>query len=262
MGVLSITFRGPFLVVIPQPKGGVSGGTVDVYAPRCVQHLGSVFYGDGSLPLHGRHRAGDAQQYVLSGPAANSGKISFQWNTRLSEASPILSPESHAPGTAYTLNAADAYFRITVPRPKIFYATNLVRDTEVVLEGTPRQSFPYWFTSFRLYYDWDLTTPVQLNPPVNAGSTAYFVTPPVGKPPAGSPAGWLPLADAGDIEVHFQGPELNDPDHQDASDCFNAIAQLAGLPWWLNFKHAAAGGAQDRTGSDCLAIPIVAGLNN
>ena len=262
MSALSITFRGPFLIVIPPSKGGAPAATVDVYAPRCANHLGSVFYGDASLPLHGRHRAGDAQQYVLSGPSANTGRISFQWNSRLTDASPILSPESHAPGTAYTLNPTDAYFRITVPRPKIFYATNLVRDTEVVFQGTPQQRFPYWFTSFRLYYDWDLATPIQLRPPANAGSAAHFVTPPVGKPPAGSPAGWLPLADAGDIEVRFQGPEVNDSDHEDASECFSAIAHLAGLPWWLNFNHGAAGGAQVRTGSDCLAIPIVAGLNN
>lgn len=262
MGTLSVTFRGPFLIVIPPSQGGGVSATVDIYAPRCTDHLGSVFYGDGSLPLHGRSRAGDGQQYVLSGPAANAGKISYQWNMSLTTASPILSPEMHAPGTPYTPSAANAYFRITVPRPKIFYALNLVRDTEVVVQGAARQNFPYWYTAFRLYYDWDLKTPVQLKPPANAGSMAHFITPPIGGPAAGSPGGWLPLADSGDIEVQFQGPELNDPDHQDASECFSAIAQLAGLSWWLNFKHAAAGGAQDHTGSDCLAIPILAGLNN
>jgi len=262
MGVLTITFRGPFLVVIPPPQGATASTTAEIYAPKCADHRGSIFYGDGSLPIHGRHRAGDGQQYVLTGPPAGTGRISCQWNTNLATASPILSPETHAPGTAYTPALANAYFRITVPRPKIFYGLNLVRDTEVVTQGSARQNFPYWATSFRLYYDWDLTTPIQLKPPVNAGSTACYITPPVGKPAAGSPGGWLPLADSGDIEVRFQGPSLSDPDHQDASDCFNAIAQLAGLPWWLNFKHAAVGGAQDHTGSDCMAVPILAGLNH
>ena len=156
------------------------------------------------------------------------------------------------------------YFMITVPRPTIFYGLDWVNDTEVVPQkSAPTQVFgKAWSTAFRLYYQWDLVTPILLQRPPNEYPISMAITPPAGTIP-GAPAGWLPLSDCGDIEFQFEGPEMSDPDHQDASACFSQIVQLAGIPWWLNFSNgAASGGAAFRTGSDCKALPVVIGYNN
>jgi hypothetical protein len=264
MGMLSLTFVGPFVFVVPTAKGGSPSSTVNIYAPKCQGHLGAVYYGDGSYPLSGRFRTGGSHQYTVGGVDANTGNISFQWNSALFSTSPILSPESQTPKTPYTPNFSDAYFCITAPRPKIYYALNIVNDTEVVTSGEPAGNFSNWSTAFRLYYDWDLKKPISLQPPKygSVAPPAYYLTPPAGGPPA-TPPGWSSLGETGDVEFRLDSPSLTDPDHQDASACFDQMVQLAGLSWWLNFDTGTGGGgAQFHNGSDCLALSLVVGLNN
>jgi hypothetical protein len=268
MGMLSLTFRGPFLVVVPPPTGGVPSPTISIYAPCCDQHLGSVFFGDGSYPIFGSLMKGNELVYTVSGAdnglVTNPGKISYQWDWSLGNTDITLSPDNPAaPQNPAAPALSNAYFCITVPRPKIFYALGAVPDTEVVPNNASATNvFPNWATCFRLYYDWNLTTQINLTFPVNAGGQTKGITPPAGSI-AGAPGTWLPLADSGDIEFQYNGPGNSDPDHQDAFTCFSRIAQLAGIPWWLNFDNGdAGGGAAFRTGSDCTALPIVVGMNN
>src|SRR5215472_14306635 len=141
MGMLTLTFRGPFLFVVPPPAGGAPSPTVNIYAPVCDQHLGSVFFGDGSLPLYGNRRSGSAMQYSVLGPAANVGPITFQWNPRLSANPAFISPDLQNPPVPTNLNPGLAYFVVTAPRPKIFYALDVVRDTEVVTGPAPTNAF-------------------------------------------------------------------------------------------------------------------------
>jgi hypothetical protein len=263
MGLLSLTFRGPFLFVVPPPVAGAPAPTVTIYAPKCDSHLGSVFFGNGSHPIFGNAQNGSTQKYAVIGVQPNTSRISYQWDLGTTNRSMILSPDSMVPPPPYNPNLASAYFSITVPRPKIFYALNSVNDTEVVTGAAPTGNYPNLLTAFRLYYDWDLTTLIQLQVPANVGPMPWPITPPAGAVPPGAPAGWLPLADSGDIEFQFEGPDMSDPDHQDASSCFDQIAKMAGIPWWLSFDNSGgAGGHLFRTGSDCLALPIVLGLNN
>jgi hypothetical protein len=265
MGMLTLTFRGPFLFVVPTPTGGVRSQTVDIYAPACEGHLGSVFFGGGSYPIYGRCQQGDSQTYSVSGVnPPKSGIISYQWDFDTFGTSPIVSPDMLGNPPQYASKFPDAYFHINVPRPKVFYALDIVGDTGVMGLDNAVLPFPFHLTAFRLYYDWDLVTPIKLLAPstVKPANTFYTVTPPVGGPPAGMP-NWLPLADAGDIEFQFEGPGMSDPDHQDASACFAEIANLAGLPWWLDYDNGGGGGGVAfRTGSDCHALPIVLGMNN
>jgi hypothetical protein len=263
MGMLTLTFRGPFLFVVPPATGGVLSPTVDIYAPICSQHLGSVFFGDRSLSIFGNPQNGSAMQYVVRGVAPNPGVISFQWNFGLSTNSIFVSPDSSTPPVAAKLNPSFAYFRVTAPRPKIFYAMDMVTDTEVVKSGTPTNTFNSLLTAFRLYYDWDAITQITLTAPPNVSAVPFAITPPAGQPHPGSPASFLPLADTGDVEFEYEGPGMADPDHQDASSCFNQLALLAGLNWFLNFDNSGgSGGAQFHTGSDCTAVPLILGLNN
>ena len=272
MGMLSITFRGPFLFVVPEPIApGTPASTVTIYAPACAGHLGSVFFGDGAVSLYGSKQGGQYQTYEVSGgtPApgnsglvTNTGAISYQWDAEKTATSMILSPDD--PPISYTPALSAAYFSITVPRPSIFYALDAVLDTEVVTVGSaPTQSFDkYWMTAFRLYYDWDLVTSIDMQPPANVSPNPTSITPPAGTLQGALP-GWQALSDCGDIEFQYQGPVQGDADHRDAADCFHKIAKLAGVPWWLNFDFGANGGGPAwKTGSDCQALPIVLGLNN
>jgi len=263
MGMLSLTFRGPFLFVVPPANGANPSPTVDIWAPICDEHLGSVFYGDGSYPIYGNGQNGRVMKYAVMGVTPNGGAISFQWNPLLSATPIFVSPDTEAPPVPTNLNLKFAYFGITVPRPKIFYAMNSVKDTEIVKNGTVANIFPVVLTAFRLYYDWNLTSPVSLQTPPSVSAFPFIITPPAGPTLPGSPAGFLPLADAADIEFEYEGSGTADPDHQDASACFGGLAQLAGLPWFLNFDNSGGmGGGQFRRGSDCTAVPLVLGLNN
>jgi hypothetical protein len=269
MGTLTLTFRGPFLFVVPPPlDDGIPSPFVHIYAPQCAGHLGSVFFGDGAYPIYGRCQYGGSYTYRLTGVnPPDSGIISYQWDYATSgSVSPILSPDSMDNPPQYAATFPTAYFHIRVPRPKIFYALNTVNDTDIVTGASiPDPSGIRWLTAFRLYYDWDAATPapIRLFPPVTVlpKDTWWDITPPVGGPLAQMPE-WLPLADAGDIEFQYEGPVMGDPDHQDASACFNQLAKLAGLPWWLSFNSAGGGGAAFRTGSDCLALSMVLGTKN
>jgi hypothetical protein len=264
MGMLTLTFRGPFLFVVPPPTGGVPSTTVNIYAPVCDQHMGSVFFGDGSRPINGNRQNGSSMQYVIQGPAPHTGLISFQWNPLLSGDPAFICPDMQVPSVPTNVNPRLVYFYIIAPRPKIFYALDLVSDTEVVTGASPCNTFPVLLTSFRLHYDWDLKTAILLKAPTSVSSGAPFViTPPAGDPHPGAPVGFLPLGDTADIEFQYEGPGISDPDHQDASTCFAQLAQLAGLPWSLNFDNSGGiGGAAFRTGSDCTAIPLVIGVKN
>jgi len=122
----------------------------------------------------------------------------------------------------------------------------------------PQGNSDGYATALRFYYDWVVGTPVSLTSPVYP----FPPTPanPAPAPTAITPPAGAPLPEYGDIEIQYRGPDSGDPDHLDAIACFDQIAQLAGVSWWLNYYGANGGGPQLRTGSDCLAMPLVSGL--
>src|SRR2546430_2713824 len=72
MGMLAVTFRGPFAFCM-----GVE--SVDIVAPRCDNHHAAVFSVRRELPLCGRHKRGGEYVYSLqgSGITNNPGRINF-----------------------------------------------------------------------------------------------------------------------------------------------------------------------------------------
>jgi hypothetical protein len=268
---LSLTFRGPFLFVVPGCKDdGTPQDYVTIYAPQCEEHSGSVFWGDGSAPLYGRARLGGKLPYTLMGLNANDGKISYQWNAGISHDSPILGPE--AAGSAERCATStkllwDAYFSIRVPRPLVYYALNLVRDTEVVQDGNCKNNFVWWGTGFRLYYQIDPNNfnQLKLYPPdlsAGLGPNPILIVPPTGKRQLDHDD-WLPLPKVADVEFQFEASAGDDMEHRDATSCFGQITTLANLDWWLNFdNNPASGGAAVHSGADCGALPVVLGINN
>ena len=117
MNMLSLTFRGPFLFEVPLPKAGIPSPTVNIYAPQCDAHLGSIFYGNRSLAFYGSCAGGQNQAYVLTGQVplpgyiglvTNTGKISYQWDAANAGSNSILTPDN--PPVAYTPKVSNCYF--------------------------------------------------------------------------------------------------------------------------------------------------------
>ena len=264
---LSLTFRGPFLLVVPPYDGnGSLSKWITIYAPKCEGHSASVFWGDGAAHLFGRAHLGGKFPYRLTGPNANDGDISYQWNADLSPTNPILSPDTSGPPQRYKMNLWDAYFGISVPRPLVYYATDLIEDTEVVQQGDCKNDFSQrWATGFRLYYHWSHHRRLELFPseiPPGSSTEPIDVTPPVGKSYEQYPD-WHSLPESGDIEFQYESSGGDDLEHRDAASCFEQITKLIGLNWWLNFNNGAVpGGSAVHTGGDCEAVPMVVGINN
>jgi hypothetical protein len=108
----------------------------------------------------------------------------------------------------------------------------------------------------RFYYDWVVGAAVTIQGP--GYPLPYPPHPPATVniiPPAGAP-----LPDYADISVEYDGPESGDVDHKDAISCFNQIAKVAGVSWWLNYYNNSNGGPAVRSGSDCTAVPLVHGI--
>jgi hypothetical protein len=215
-------------------------------------------------------RLGGKFPYAITGPVPNGGKICYQWNYKLCpKQNPILSPEAPDSHDCYPTDQDllwSSYFAIQVPRPKIFYALNLVGDTEVIKSGDCKNDFTLsWSTGFRLYYDWQPDTQIYLDTPKVPPACEYshnIVTPPSGRRES-DPPGWLPLANDGDIEIQFESSSGDDLQHSDAMQCFAKITKLANLDWWLNFRNGEIGGGGTiHSGGDCLAIPMAIGINN
>jgi hypothetical protein len=239
-GLLSITFRGPFVFVFPKD----ATKNVDVYAPACDGHTAGIFYSTASLPITPMAQQGHNHVHQISGKSLSSH------GGAISKIGASLGKLPTAPGAGLALSA----FRVSVPRPKIVHGLIPV-DVEIVT-GSPTGTLQAYATALRFYYDWTVGTPVTLQGPGYPHPKPKNPPPPLNiTPPAGAP-----LPDYGDISIEHRGPESGDPDHTDAISCFAKIAQVAGVNWWLSFYNSSSGGPAVKTGADCGAVPLVSGI--
>lgn len=242
-GLLSITFRGPFVFSFP----ALSTGNVDVYAPKCDGHFAGIFWTDNACPVTGLDSQGGNHTYAIAGNgiAPSAGALSLL-------GAAVVSVASGVPA------AAKASFHLAVPRPKIVYGI-LPEQSEIVGKNfsSPTGVLSSYATGVRFYYDWDgtevsLSRPAYTHPKTGRTSAPpnQDITPPYGDP----------LPQFGDIEVQYGGPKSSDSDHLDAIACFKQIADLAGVPWWLSYYDAGGSGASVRTAVDCIAFPLLFGI--
>jgi hypothetical protein len=176
MGILAITFRGPFVFEINKDKD-----KVNAYAPKCDNHHAAIFTANSEWPLCGRYRNGGDYVYeiVWAGITASAGAIEYP---------PVDSKLIWDPPPGFTFDAASAYklpagggdmildapagtniykseanFCITLPKPKAIYPVNPA-PTEVVT-STPQYKPKAWATGLRFYYEGDLNKPINLIKP-------------------------------------------------------------------------------------------------
>lgn len=240
MGTLQFSFHGPFLYRF-------SRGQVEIYAPKCRDHAAGLFTAKNELPLTGRHRRGNSRCYRVDGPIFTPPA-----NT--------LSPLFHDPdNTILAVSATarpsfhQAHFCIVMPVPQVVIPL-LPNDVEVVDNstnppGTPTGALVRRATGLRFYYEADLSKVLNVSLDGSPASpwVSDFDAPDLGHPFA-------------DAEIRYAALHAEPLEHQDAYECFDQIASLAGLDWWLSFDNLAQlPGPQPfiKTGGDCHA-PILA----
>lgn len=239
---LQISFLGPFFYdfrVHFNPTDKVS-----VYAPNCPGHKAGIFTAKNEYPLGTRPKFGHKLEYVVDGDVFEDEEA--QYPRRINYCDPgklILNVTGKA-----TPNCTNAGFRLLVPVPQYVYPLNPSPEVEVVESETPQGARQRYATGLRFYYHADLEEKITMSVQENVVWYSDFDC----------------VCESGlrnsDVDVRMSDPSSGgDPDHDDAIDCFNSIAQLAGVQWWLNFNNPQNPPVPSgfvRGGSDCLA-PVV-----
>lgn len=238
MSTLQLSVHGPFLYRFTR-------GQVELYAAKCAEHAAGFFTAKNEVPLTGRHRHGNSRCYRVAGPV-------FAPN-------PASAPRFHDPdGTILDASRAAkpalhrSHFCLVLPLPQLVVPM-IPYDVEVVDNSTnpgakPTGKLKRHAAGLRFYYEADLSKTLTLT-----------------LDDSHAPA-WIADFDAtllghsfADAEIRYASVTPEVQEHQDAFECFDQLASLAGVDWWLSFDDSSKPhGAQPfaKTGADCRA-PIL-----
>jgi hypothetical protein len=247
-GTLTITFRGPFVFSVENDR-------IDVYAPKCEDHAAGLFWTAGEYPLTGLSQSGGQHTYAIRGAGINPGGAPGAI-THL-PVKPGMDGGILAGPAGSKAQTQHAYFHVSLPRPKIVYGMQSDSAEVVKTSAGPTGVNSNYATSVRFYYDWTVGSDVLMDVPFYQPSGSKNPPPiPINvTPPSGNG-----LPDFGDIELQFNGPDSGDGSHNDAISCFEQIALVAGVPWWLNYYNPHNTGSQVHSGTDCKAPAIILGV--
>lgn len=234
---LSITFSGPLLFVFPGPH---RNGFVHVLAPYCPYHEAGIFYSNGSQSeidlwnkalSYDNTLTGADRKYVIDGPGIEANLTSPQIVSELNPPGPQCGLAAAAPASIVRarldkIRLDKMLFRLSVPKPEYIYP--LYDDCLEVVTGygtDPSHVLTPHCTGFRFFYRWHPGSPIVLRPPAGEMPT---ITPPI----------FSEFNTVADIEVRYEGLNLNDENdpHADARACFASLAVLAGVEQWLNYE--------------------------
>jgi hypothetical protein len=239
MSTLQLSFHGPFLYRFTKAQ-------VEIYAPKCPGHAGGLFTAKNEIPLTGRHRQGNSRCYRIGGPV-------------FTPPSPLPAPRFYDPERTI-LDASKAakpaldtsHFSLVVPLPQTVVPMS-PSDVEVVDNSTnppgkPTSILMRRATALRFYYQADLSKNLMLTLDNSAAPVwaAAFDAPSLGH-------------DFADVEIRYTSGIQEDQEHQDAHECFDRLARLTGVDWWLCYEDPSKPyGTQafGKTGNDCRA-PIL-----
>jgi hypothetical protein len=238
MSTLQLSVHGPFLYRFTR-------GQLELYAAKCAGHTAGLFTAKNEVPLTGRHRHGNSRCYRITGPV-------------FTPPNPAQPPRFHDPDHTI-LDASQAakpalhqsHFCMVLPLPQLVVPL-IPYEVEVIdaanAGGKPSGKLERRAAGLRLYYEADLSKSLMLT---------------LDDSPA--PA-WIADFDAAllghsfaDAEIRYASVTPEIQEHHDALECFDNLASLAGVDWWLSFDDASKPhGAQPfaKTGADCRA-PIL-----
>lgn len=236
MGTLQLSFHGPFLYRFMPDQ-------VEIYAAKCPGHTAGIFTAKNELSFTGRHRHGNERCYRITGPVFTPPtplppvRFYDPYSTIL-DAPKVAEPALHT-----------AYFSVVAPLPQTVVPT-IPNPVEVVKPpAKPKGVLTSCATGLRFFYEADLSKNLMLTVDDSSG-----------------PA-WIADFDApslshafADAEIRYAPVALEQQQHQDALECFDQIASLAGLDWWLCYDdRSKPHGTQPFgiSGSDCRGPILV-----
>lgn len=232
MSTLQLSFHGPFLYHFKPNQ-------VEIHAPKCPGHTAGIFTAKNELPLTGRHRHGNERCYRITGPVFATP--SPPQRVRFHDPHETILDAPH--GTAPVPHTA--YFSIVAPLPQTVMPT-IPNDVEVVRPpAKPTGELTSKATGLRFFYEADLSKTLMLTVEGSSGPAwiADFDAPFLGH-------------EFDDVEIRYASVVPEQQEHQDAFECFDGIARLAGVDWWLCYEdRSKPHGPQPfgKTGSDCRA---------
>jgi hypothetical protein len=229
VGKLEVSFYGPFVTMLGRDP-------IEIYAPRCVGHYGSIFTTEKEAPLdHDPNDQGMNWVYAVtkSGILPNTSAI-----TAVNGATHLNPPTAFA----LTNDPRRAWFRLQFPKPT--HAVGIKVDP-VQIKGTNAPAGTGYATALRLIFDYDMDSPYF---ELSLGGIAILQTT-LQDYSASSPGS----SSRFDVTVRLVGPFLFDPAHDDARACFEATAKLfqsgnTDLDWKADYSRMSS---LARTGSDC-----------
>jgi hypothetical protein len=226
MSTLAITVHGPFAYVDNYQKDDVL-----LMAPMCPQHNGAMFSIGADTPLPGNRGKSTPPAAHIYRPAIGfSGpkrKATEQLPAWYGEGQCLRGPQIK------DLKAEDWRFWIVLPRPD-----SCARLNPVPVSVNGGSDLVTLAVGVRfLYTSWD-GNPVVL-PGVGMDPTFTFPE--------------VELTQYGDLQVELSGPVRDDPDHEDAMDCFSYLSGTLGYEWSVEFPVASIHAAH---GNDCHA-PVI-----
>ena len=213
-GLLILTIYGPFAYWEDETS-------IQLMGPPCPYHYGvistigeiDVTGKKSEFSLKGRRNNDPAgsvvdHQYVLDlGVAGSSKQNPMRAETR------IL---NHAQSKVRKPATTECSFCLTVPKPELYALVNPGPSIIKIVKPGPPQNSPVLAAGLRFVYQ--NVNPTAINLSLNETETGYIPLTPL-------------FAETGvaDIEVHLAGPNRDDPDHEEAWDCFCQLTELLGV---------------------------------
>jgi hypothetical protein len=243
-GILQLSFCGPFFYDLRLGDPYNPPGKVSIYAPKCPGHKAGIFTAKNEYPIRGRFKNGNQRVFTLSGGVFAHHDVSTPPvpcdSTKL-----ILHSTPNTP-----IAPQNASFRLEVPVPQYIYPLNPSPELEVVKppDYAPTGDRHRYATGLRFYYEAHLDREITLLDGPNVVWYSDF------------DQVCCDEIRNSDVVVRSADPTITDPDHDDAISCFDLIAGIAGVGWWLTFENPQSPAATSgfaKGGADCLA-PAVA----
>lgn len=211
MSTLIITINGPFAYVDDYPLRGF----ITLMAPMCSQHaagIAGIEVGNQYVflknKLNCRNHKSDfsdcsAHSYEL---LVNPGNVSSTISN---------GPFLNVPRPQSGFDPKQWRFWLTLPKPNIIVAVNPV-EAVITTPGVQFTALPRYAVGARLIYtDW-VFAPIPL---LHCNEQVATFT----------------CCNYGDdhayLGIEYSGPVRDDPDHEDAVDCFENLMNALGLPW-------------------------------
>ena len=240
MPTLVLTINGPFAYV-----GNYSQtGDLTLMAPLCAQHLAGIssIEEDSQVIL---------QNYNCRNHTSDLGDCKrhlYELRFQSGEVTPPTPPDIflRCPWPPNGFDARRWRFWLTLPMPDAVVPVNPVY-AQIIRPGQNQNQAPATFAvgARLLYKQWN-------GQPVTLWYCNEPVMDPNNRPVSFDFSDYLKIDDHACVEIEYSNPLRDDPEHEDAVDCFENLMSALGLPWSIYIpKRRPIGQLESSKLNDC-----------